>query len=106
MLAGAAASAAAGDSRRASFPLLQVRRLVRSGALAAVAGMAAGALRGEQNTRHDDNSDDRRRADAAEIEAATGERLGQQVAHGGAERPGEDERGPEQPGGRDPGRSI
>ena len=62
--------------------------------------MAASPLGREQDEADDEDRDDQRGADAAEVESAVREWLGEQVSHRRAERTSEDERQPEQQGAR------
>src|SRR5580658_2283640 len=53
-------------------------------------------LRQNKQASDDENGDDRRRDGAAQRQAAVADRLVEEIADGGAERPGQDERSPEQ----------
>ena len=58
-------------------------------------GVFSWTLRQHNQQRDDDGRNDRGGQRAAEIQAAVADRLIEKVAHGGAERPGQDERKPE-----------
>ena len=65
------------------------------------ARMRAGALRQQCDASDDDGRKDSRGIKAAEVEPAIAERLVEQVAQRRAQRPGQDEGGPEQQRPRD-----
>ena len=58
--------------------------------------MPAWALRQENDQRDDYGRNDRRSQRAAQIQAAVADRLIEEIANGGAERSGQDERDPEE----------
>src|ERR1051326_3070922 len=63
--------------------------------------MGCRSLRDEQYAGHYERRDDRGGERPAHVEAACGDRLIEEIADGGAERAGEDERRPEERRGRD-----
>ena len=69
-------------------------------------GVHTRPLREEKDERDDRNGDDRRRHRPAERQPAMPDRLIEKIADGGAERPRQDERRPEQPDTRRIGPEI
>src|SRR5580698_455523 len=68
--------------------------------------MLAGPLRQDEDASDNERRDDRRRDRAAERQSAVADRLVEEIADRGAERPRQDESGPEQEDPRDAGEEI